>query len=59
MLPGAKLIIITLRSTTRPQLLAAIQLVRSWVKAGFKLPDEKAESELTVEKIARTYNVGE
>jgi hypothetical protein len=41
------------------QLLAAIQLVRSWVRAGFKLPDKKAESELTNEDIARTYNVGE
>jgi hypothetical protein len=40
------------------QLLAAIQLVRSWVRAGFKLPDEKAESELTNEDIVRTYNVG-
>jgi hypothetical protein len=41
------------------QLLAAIQLVRSWVRAGFKLPNEKAESELTDEDIARSYNVGE
>jgi hypothetical protein len=41
------------------QLLAAIQLVRSWVKASFKLPNEKAESELTDEDIARQYNVDE
>jgi hypothetical protein len=41
------------------QLLAAIQPVRPWVRAGFKLPNEKAESELTNEDIARRYNVGE
>jgi hypothetical protein len=41
------------------QLLAAIQLVRSWVKASFKLPDEKDESGLTDKDIARQYNVDE
>jgi hypothetical protein len=41
------------------QSLAAIQLVRLWVKAGFKLPNEKAESELTDEDITRQYNVDE
>jgi hypothetical protein len=41
------------------QLLAAIQLVRSWVRAGFKLLDEKAESGLTDEGITRSYNLGE
>ena len=40
-------------------MLAAIQLVRSWVKGGFKLPAEKAKSELTDEDIARRYNMGE
>jgi hypothetical protein len=41
------------------QLFAAIQLVRFWVRAGFKLPNKKAESELPNEDIARRYNVGE
>jgi hypothetical protein len=46
------------RQAIGSQLLTAIQLVRSWVRAGFKLPNEKAESELTDKDIARSYNVG-
>jgi hypothetical protein len=41
------------------QLLADTQMVRSWVRAGFNLPDENAESELIKEDIAGRYNVGE
>jgi hypothetical protein len=47
------------RQAIGSQLLAAIQLMRLYVRAGFKLPDEKAKSELTDEDIARSYNVGE
>jgi hypothetical protein len=41
------------------QLLAAVQLVRSWRRAGFELLEEKGETETIDEDIARRYNVGE
>jgi hypothetical protein len=49
--------IATTKATGQVLSIKASALYR--VKAGFKLPDEKAESELTDEDIARQYNVDE
>lgn len=39
--------------------LAALQLVRSWVKAGFKTPYSSDEMELTDEQIVQDYHMDE
>jgi hypothetical protein len=45
------------RRAIKAKLLAAIQLVRSWVRAGFKLPYETPEAGVTDAEITREYNI--
>lgn len=41
------------------QLLAAIQLVRSWVKAGVQLPPDGTEEDVTDEQLTAEYHLYE
>jgi hypothetical protein len=41
------------------ELLAAIQLVRLWVRAGFKLPDDTPEAAVTNAEIEKEYDIYE
>jgi hypothetical protein len=45
------------RRNMGPQLLAAIQLVRSWVRAGFKPPGAGNDDDVTDEGIKIQYNI--
>jgi hypothetical protein len=45
------------RRNMGPQLLAAIQLVRSWVRAGFKPPGAGDDDDVTDEGITVQYNI--
>jgi hypothetical protein len=45
------------RRNMGPQLLAAIQLVRLWVRAGFKPPEAGNDNDITDEGITIQYNI--
>jgi hypothetical protein len=45
------------RHAVGSELLAAIQLVRSWIRAGFRLPSETPEAAVTDAEIVKEYNI--
>jgi hypothetical protein len=47
------------RRAIGPELLAAIQLVRWWWRAGFKLPPKGSDTEVTDEQLVREYQLCE
>lgn len=45
------------RRAIGPELLAAIQLVRSWWRAGFKLPSDSSDTSVTDEQLVQEYHL--
>jgi hypothetical protein len=45
------------RRAISAELLAAIQLIRSWLRSGFKLPPDRLQSEVLDAEIEQEYNV--